>query len=408
MLAAALPQSHLPALEPPDGLVPTSFCPVWYFLPVFGNVYRKSRPQFTRSDSAGQWKFSAKVLVSFAGMATLRDIAARTGVSISTASRALSNHEYVSDETRDRVLAAARELGYSPNAMARGLRRNQTRTIGLLIPEMRNTSSGAAAAYLQQHLQDFGYGLIVSMTRNDRETELRALEHMRAQQVAGIIHVPCSASSAYSLADGKPGIPVVEFFRRSGSEDVDSIVYDEVAAAEKVVDHLIQLGHKHIGLIVGPRRLRSTQERLKGAYHAVSKAGLGRDVLTAQHGDFSTETGRQSFSRLVQDSPRITAVFATSTHFVLGAAIALKESGLDVPGAISLAGFGDPEWLDLIHPPLTTYSLPLREMAMTAAQLMISRVEEEPGKYRLPTQITVSGNLILRASTAAPGTHTRP
>lgn len=336
-------------------------------------------------------------------MATLRDIAVRTGVSISTASRALSDHEYVGAETKARVQAAARELGYTPNAMARGLRRNQTRTIGLLIPDMRNSSfSGAAAAFLQQYLQEFGYGLVFYVTKNDRETELRCLERLQTQQVDGIVHVPCSSSSAHSLTEGPLGVPVIEFFRRTSADSLDSIIYDDAVGAEKVTAHLLQLGHRRIGLIAGPPRLGSTQERLKGAYRAVSDAGFGSETLEVRHGDFSAETGRRAFLSLLHDSPETTAVFATGTQFVLGAALASKDSGISVPRDVSLAGFGDPEWMQLISPPLTTYTLPLREMAMTAAQLMVSRVEDASTGSRLPTQIMVSGNLIIRDSTAPP------
>lgn len=337
-------------------------------------------------------------------MATLRDIAIRAGVSVATASRALSHHEHVREETRARVQAVARELGYRPNALARGLRRNQTRTVGLLVPDILNSSySGAAAALVQSQLHDFGYGLVLHVSKNDSETERRCIDNFRAQQVDGLLHVPCTSVGAHVLREGRHPIPVVEFFRRSGAGDFDAVVYDEDVGAHDVVQHLVGLGHRRIGVIAGPRRLGSTGRRLTGARRAVEEAGLSPRVLSVLHGEYTSETGRRAFQNLVDHHTPPTAVFATSRQFVLGAALAAKERGIVIPDQLSLAGFGDPEWSQLVTPALTTYTLPLHEMVMTAAQLLISRIEDDqtPPRSR-GTQIVVSGNLAIRNSTAPP------
>ena len=337
-------------------------------------------------------------------MVTLRDIAIRSGVSISTASRALSDHEYVRADTRARVQDVARELSYAPNKMARGLRRNQTRAIGLVLPDMRNSSfSSEAAAFLQRELQESGYGLVLYVTRYDHETELRCLDRLRAQQVDGIVHVPASSASAENLTKGSLPIPVVEFLRRSSaSNKLDAVLYDDEEGANRVVAHLLQLGHRRIGVITGPRGAGPTTRRLAGAYRAVAEAGLDPDVLHFMHGEYAPETGRQAFRRLLDIYPPHTAIFATSTQFVLGVMLASKESRVDIPGQISLAGFGDPEWGQLLSAPLTTYKLPLQEMAMTAALLMTSRIERKPSLETHPIQITISGTLMVRSSTAPP------
>lgn len=335
-------------------------------------------------------------------MTTLRDIAKRAGVSIATASRALSGHEYVHPETRARVQAVASELHYAPNAMARGLRRNQTRTAGLLLPDIRNSSySGAAAALLQSQLQDFGYGLVLYVSKNDPETERRCIDRMQIQQVDAVLHVPCTTHGARSLRDGPKPIPVIEFFRRSGSEDFDAVVYDDDVGATKVIEHLIGLGHRRIGVIAGPRRAASTRNRLRGAYRAVTTAGLEPGVLQVFHGEYNPDTGRRGLRYFTEADPAPTAIFATSTQFVLGAVLEAKERNVAIPGRVSLAGFGDPEWSQLITPSLTTYVLPLREMVMTAARLLISRVEDASLPVH-PTHIEVSGRLIIRDSTAPP------
>jgi LacI family transcriptional regulator len=205
------------------------------------------------------------------------------------------------------------------------------------------------------------------------------------------------------LREGRHPIPVIEFFRRSGAGDFDAVVYDEDVGAHDVVQHLLGLGHRRIGVIAGPRRLGSTGLRLRGAHRAVEEAGLSPRVLRVLHGEYTSEAGRSAFHDLVDHPTPPTAVFATSRQFVLGVILAAKERGIVIPGQLSLAGFGDPEWSQLVTPALTTYTLPLHEMVMTAAQLLISRIEDNEAPVRSHgTQIVVSGSLVVRSSTAPP------
>jgi LacI family transcriptional regulator len=336
-------------------------------------------------------------------MTTLREVARASGVSISTASRALSDHEYVRSTTRAKVVEAARELGYAVNPVARGLRRNRTRTVGLVMPDMRNSSfSSEAAPYLQRQLQDYGYGLVIYVTRNDREVELRCLERLRDQEVDGVIHVPATASSADFLTEGPRPIPVVELFRKSTSEHFDAVTYDSTSAAATLTSHLLELGHCEIGIITGVERLESTRRRVAGAYRAVEEADLPPSCVHVAHAEHSPQAGKLAFRRLLRQYPQITAVLATSTQFVLGGALAARELGMAIPEDVSLAGFGDPEWGQLMTPAITTFTLPVEEMAMTAALLVSSRIDRPPVSETPPTRIVFSGTLIARGSTSSP------
>lgn len=336
-------------------------------------------------------------------MATLRDVAHASGVSISTASRALSDHEYVKPATRARVIEAARDLGYAVNPVARRLRRNRTRTVGLLMPDMHNSSfSSEAARYLQRQLQDYGYGLVIYVTRNDREVELRCLERLRDQEVDGVIHVPATTAGAELLAEGPRPIPVVELFRQSGSEHVDAVIYDSTTAAATLTTHLLGLGHRNIGVVTGVERLESTKRRLAGVYKAVNEAGLPGSCVHEAHAELSPQAGSQAFRRLLRQNSQITAVLATSSQFVLGGALAAREMGIAIPDNVSLAGFGDPEWGLLMTPAITSYTLPVEEMAMTAALLVTSRIERPDVSETAPTKIAFSGTLIARGSTSSP------
>lgn len=335
-------------------------------------------------------------------MTTLRDISKRLGVSVSTVSRALSGQAYVNEQVRARIQEVADELDYRPNALARGLRRNQTRTVGLVVPNILNVSYTSAASVLQGVLQKFGYGLALYVTNNDRETERLCFQRLREQQVDGLVHIPTRASSPASLlGESARPIPLVQMFRRS-SRDVDAVVYDEETGAQQVVSYLIQLGHRRIGVIAGPAEYISVKARLRGAKRAVADAGLEPDDLSVIHREFASESGRQALHRLL-DSVDLTAVFPASVHFVLGSLLACTERNLDIPGQLSLAGFGDPHWYQIMKPPITSYTAPLDEMGMTAAQLLISRMEDPPPSNRArPTQIVISGTLLKRESTAPP------
>lgn len=336
-------------------------------------------------------------------MTTLRDIAKRLGVSISTVSRALSGQPYVSEQVRTRIQEVADELDYRPNALARGLRRNQTRTVGLVVPNILNVSYSSAASVLQGVLQKFGYGLALYVTNSDRETERLCFQKLREQQVDGLVHIPTRSSSpARLLGESSRPIPLVQMFRRS-SRDVDAVVYDEEAGAHQIVSHLIGLGHRHIGVIVGPPGYISVKARLRGAKQAIAETGLHPDDLSVIHREFASESGRQAFHRLLDSTEKLTAVFPASIHFVLGSLLACTDRSLKIPDQLSLAGFGDPQWYQIIKPPITSYTAPLEEMGMTAAQLLISRMEEPPPTERTrPTEIIITGTLLTRESTAPP------
>jgi DNA-binding LacI/PurR family transcriptional regulator len=335
-------------------------------------------------------------------MVTLRQIAARAGVSLATASRALAGQEYVAASTRDRVKRIADELGYVPNVMARDLRRNPTRTIGFLVPDLRYSSFASdASALIQNHLLERGYSMVMCATRHDRETELRCLQWLRDQRVDGIIHVPGSSASAKDVAFGPRPIPVVEFLRCSDAGKLDAVVYDDELAAKTVVEYLLNLGHRRIGLICGPEEATSTKRRLSGSRRAIVECGDGAK-LTVAHGEYWPETGRIAMHRFMSQPKRPTAVFASSTQFVLGGMLATKELGLSIPADLSLMAFGDPQWGQIISPALTTYSLPLQEMAMTVNLMIMSRVERPQDGERGPVQVTIDGNVVVRQSTAPP------
>lgn len=334
-------------------------------------------------------------------MATLRDIARQVDVSVSTVSRALTGHPYVREDLRKRVLDVARELDYRPNALAQGLRRNQTRTVGLIVPDIQNVSHASVTAVLQSLLQRFGYGLALYVSNNDVDTERRCFEKLREQRVDALAYVPCSRSRKYTLSTDGRQVPMVELFRPSGLNDVDTVIYDDDNGADLAISHLLELGHRNIGVVAGPKGYSSTQRRLKGARAAVERASVPADVLSVVHADYTPEGGREGYAKLLVDGARPTAVFAASSQLVLGVLVGCREHGVRIPDDMSVIGFGDPVWYEITDPPITSYAAPITELGMTAGQLLVSRMEGTRDGVH-PAKVVLSGHLVVRSSTAGP------
>ncbi|MDR1432226.1 MAG: LacI family transcriptional regulator [Propionibacteriaceae bacterium] len=337
-------------------------------------------------------------------MVLLSHIAKAAGVSVSTASRALAGREYVAAETRDIVKRAAAELGYEPNLLARGLRRSRFNLIGMLLPDTRSSSfSSEASQLLHRQLRNYGYSLLSGAYHHNREIERSYLETIPKIGLAGLFHKPLGSASAEQVATGKNPMPVVEFLRASGSTKLDGVVHDDAQGSVAVVEHLTGIGHRRIGLIAGPKRLGSTVQRVTGFLRALDFACIDRDSCVIRNSEHTVEGGGRAFAYLMAQTPRPTAIYASGAQLALGAALAADEAGVSIPQELSLVGLGTPSWTRLMKPRLTTYALPVQEIAMTAALLMVSRIENDnEDDAPEPVQITISGRLKIQDSTAPP------
>ncbi|MCI2421754.1 LacI family transcriptional regulator [Saccharopolyspora sp. K220] len=331
-------------------------------------------------------------------MARLKDIAVQLDLAVSTVSRALNGHPHVDERTRSRVLAAAESLGYRPNALAQALRSSRTHTIGLVVPDILNPFYASSAAVLQNHLEQHGYGLVLAATENDPVREEQAIARLRGAQVDGIVLVPSSSTGAAPSPDGTP-LPVVEMNRRSRSKIVDTVECDEAEGTRSVIEHLLALGHTRIAVIMGQSKFSTTRNRLAGIRAAMSAADLPLDEELVLTGTLSQSWGTSAAQRILTMRPRPTAIFATSDQLLLGALRAAREAGLRIPGDMALAGFGNREWAEVCDPPITTYLLPLAEMGMITAQLLLARLAD-PAHRDTPTHVRLTGELKIRASTA--------
>jgi LacI family transcriptional regulator len=329
---------------------------------------------------------------------TIKDIAARLGVSHSTVSRALQGHPYVKEDLRERVLATARQLNYRPNAMARGLKGMGSRVIGLLIPDLMNDFYASVATIVQATLAEHGYRVLLGVSANEPEAELSYLRAMLEERVEGLIWVPRTTHREVLREYADERVPVIEFARKT-SAALDAVVADDLGGAQAATQHLLDLGHQRIGLIVGRTQLSTGRERREGFIEALRNAGLATTQSLIKEGGFTRAWGREATGELLSLEEPPTAVFATSSELVIGALQEMDSRGIRIPEQLSLVGYGDPDWFAIWKPPITTVALPADDMGTMAVHTVLRRIRERDSEGRARHVVSrLSCQLVVRGS----------
>ena len=331
-------------------------------------------------------------------MATMKDVAQRAGVSPSTVSHVINETRFVSQQLRDRVLHAMSELNYQPSAVARSLRTKKTQVVALVIPDITNPYFPEVARGVQDVAEENEYSVILCNTDRVRGRELRFLKALRGQWVDGLILNPSEVTSGdlQDLQDAQ--IPVVLIGSQIDHPDLDVVMVDNVQGAYDAVSHLIDLGHRRIGLVGGQRAASSGEQRFQGYIRALADHDIPVDEEIITEGRFTREGGYESMKRLLALQSPPTAVFASSDVMAIGALMAIQEQGLQVPNDVSLVGFDDIAEASTTTPKLTTVSQPKYQTGEVAAQLLFDRVEgASPGERQ---KIVLSHQLVIRDSTA--------
>lgn len=347
------------------------------------------------------------------GSVTIYDVAAKAGVSIKTVSRVMNNEPNVRPVMRERVLAAAGELGYSPNLSARSLAGSRSFVIAVFVDAaltIDHWQSERGADYLSRIqlgatlvCRDAGYHLLIELIDHEGpqvRQEVAAL--LAALKPDGVILTPPSSDNAVvlELLD-KAGTPYV----RVGPERAEGlgprVHMDDVAAAREMTNHLISLGHRRIGFIVGEPRYGASQARREGYLEAMRAGGLSVPEAWVLQGDFTFQSGLEQAKALLALPERPTAIFASNDDMALGCIAAIAEAGLMTPGDLSVAGFDDSPSSRFSRPQLTTVRQPVAEMSSVAAKLLIER-SKGGGQTERPVDELLPFSLIHRASTAPP------
>lgn len=335
---------------------------------------------------------------------TMSDVAQAAGVDVSTVSRALNERTagMLRPETVERVLVAAEELGYRPNALARGLRTQRSHTIGMIIPDLTNPFFPPIVRGLEDVLGGSGYTLILANTDNDPRREELGLSSLVGRQVDGLLlatsHIDRRGLDAARVGD----LPVVLVNRRGSDESIPAAVPDDHAGVALVVDHLAELGHARIAHVAGPQDTSTGHDRAEAFQLHAEQRGLFDARLVVQADVYGVEHGYDACRELLERGHPITAIFAANDLLAIGCLRALRERGTSVPGDVSLVGFNDMPLVDLIEPPLTTIRVPQYELGREAGRMLLDLVEHRPARDRGPPVHTLAPELVVRRSSAPP------
>ncbi|MBQ9064595.1 MAG: LacI family DNA-binding transcriptional regulator [Blautia sp.] len=323
--------------------------------------------------------------------ATMKDIARVTGLGLATISSYL-NGGNVREQNRVKIEQAIEDLHYEVNEVARGLRTQATRTVGVVIPELNNVFCSQIITGMEDALRSEGYATIVCDCRSDTGLEKEAIDFLVRKRVDGLVIVPTDIQGRNLREFLKSEKPLILIDRRIQGIHCDSVLVDNRSAASEAVLHLIKKGHRNIGIIGGPRDVFTSQERLDGYAAAHRMAGIPVQESLIMHGDYTIRSGARGIQKLISRNPHMTAVFVTNYEMTMGAVIGLNELSLKFPQDISIVGFDNLEFARACSPSLTIVSQPTVEIGEKAAEIMLCRLsssgqDEEPKIIRLGTKL---------------------
>jgi len=324
------------------------------------------------------------------------------GVSLSTVSQVLNGRSgYASADTRDRVLEAARQLNYRPNALARGLVTSRTGTLGLVITDITRTLFPKVVAGIEQVASQQSYSVLLTCAVT-AEAEKRALETLLDKRVDGIIFMSntTGAESDHILALARQGVPMVAINRSLESSELNQIAWDDIEVGRQATTHLIEQGHRRIAHLAGPLtppRRPSAVNRLAGYHRALEEAGLSIDERLVVDCGYQYDGGLAAASLLLDLDDPPTAVFAASDSMAVGFMNGLHRRGVRIPDDVSVAGANDDLAAQYVEPPLTTVRVPVAAAGRRAAEIVLA-VIDAPSPAPVVHE-TLDVELIVRSST---------
>jgi DNA-binding LacI/PurR family transcriptional regulator len=327
--------------------------------------------------------------------AVMADVARLAGVSHQTVSRVINDSAHVRPETRRRVLAAMRTLDYRPNPAARALVTGRSRTLGVVSFDTTLYGPASTLFAIEQAAHAAGYFItIVSLLAMDRASVLGAVDRLRVQGVDGILVITPQEGAAEAVATLPAAVPVVAVEAgRPGSVPV--VAVDQFAGAVSATQLLLDLGHRTVWHVAGPRDFLEAQQRVEGWKATLKGAGVEAPPILA--GDWSPRSGYEVGRRLAEDR-EVTAVFVANDQMALGVLRALHERGRSIPGDISIVGFDDIPEAQYFTPPLTTVRQDFGEMGRSSLRLLLDLMQSgQP-----PSRLTIAPELVVRRSTAPP------
>jgi LacI family transcriptional regulator len=307
---------------------------------------------------------------------TLKDIAREAKVSVTAVSRALLDKSDIGDETKNRIKKVAEQLGYRPNALARGLRKKQTRSIGLIVSDISNPFFAILARGVQDIAAKAGYHVVICNTDENLKKEIASVDFLGEIQVMGILVSPTQFNQDHLRYVARRGVPVVLLSRHFINDNFLYSVYgDDINGAYLATKHLLARGLKRIHFINGPSHISNSLERLYGYQKAYEEAGIKFDPKLVDWNNIDASSGYKTTKRIIATLDKDSGIFCFSDYIALGALKALHERHLRIPEDIQIVGYDNLDFTATLNPSLTTVKNPIYEMGRKGAETVINLIQ---------------------------------
>ncbi len=334
---------------------------------------------------------------------SIKDIAKAAGVSHPTVSRALSDSPLISEETKVRIQRLAQEMGYSPNALARGLVTRQTYSVGVVVTTIADPFVAEIVQGIEATAHDHGYTVILCNSEATPEREIAAVEMLHTKRVDGVIVTASRVGALYLEYLEQIGGPIVLInnHNEESGRYTFSVSVDNRHGGRLAAEHLVQLGHQRIAYVAGPANHSSDLDRLAGYHQALAEGGIEPDPALVVPGNGRPDGGEAALQAILALDPRPTAVFCYNDMTAIGLIHAAQQARLSIPQDVAVVGFDDILFASYLYPPLTTIAQPKVEMGQRAMHMMLTLITAIEDSEEDLANVVVQGKLIVRASSGA-------
>src|SRR5229473_3519145 len=331
---------------------------------------------------------------------TIKDVARQSGVNISTVSRALNNSYGVNEQTREHVAAVAARLNYRPNRVARGLVTGRSHSLGLILSDIRNPFFAEVARGAEDAARTGNCDLVLCNSDLDADKQMRYVQSLLEKRIDGIMMNSVSMLSPEQQAQlAGSGVPIVLLNRPASNQTFSTVCADNESGGALAARYLLDLGHRKIAHLTGPRQHGNLSDRTRGFVRAL-QSGKNPVRPIVLHGKFNFDGGTELTRRLLDEHPDVTAIFAANDVMAFGVVQAVLDRGLRIPEDLSLIGFDNIEFSAIVHPPLTTIHQPKYEMGYAAVEILL-RMARDKGR-RIPENRLLGVEIVERQSCQAP------
>lgn len=327
-------------------------------------------------------------------MATIRDVARLAGVSVSTVSLAFSSPGRVSAHTLERIRGAAAEVGYVADPLAQSLARGRSRMIGFVVGNVGNPFFGDIRRELENYALEREHFVLVTDSSGKPDRERALVEHLIGLKIAGLALAPSSAEPDYVRFVESIKVPMVCFDQKVAGIERDFVGSDNFLAGAMLTEHLLQLGHRRIGFIAGPRHMHTASERYRGFVETMASAGVEVNPNFVVDGQFTRSAGYEAAMRLLIQPERPTAILGANNAVALAALQAIQELGFSCPGDISLAMIDNVQWSNVITPRITMVVQDTLQLGSLIARRLLYRMTDPDSAGEPPQDFVLTPKFV--------------